>query len=81
MQRNESSPFHQWFYSEPHRQKYAADHPVYLGAQDAWAAGVKACAKLCENLPSPKGYNASDASAYEVATMDCSDEILARLAP
>jgi hypothetical protein len=31
--------FHEWFYSEEHRQKYDTDHPVYLAAEEAWIAG------------------------------------------
>jgi hypothetical protein len=30
--------FHEWFYSEEHRQKYDTDHPAYLAAEEAWIA-------------------------------------------
>jgi len=30
--------FIDWFYSEPHREKYLPDHPAFLTAQEAWDA-------------------------------------------
>ena len=33
--------FVKWFRSEPHRDKYEADHPVFLAAREAWDASKK----------------------------------------
>ena len=33
--------FVKWFRSEPHRDKYEADHPAFLAAREAWDASKK----------------------------------------
>ena len=33
--------FVKWFRSEPHRDKYEADHPAFLAAREAWNASKK----------------------------------------
>lgn len=46
-----SKIFNKWFYSAPHRAKYASDHPAYLAAEEAWNAANEACARVCEEHP------------------------------
>ena len=42
------------------------------------AAEREACAKVCDDLPLPPDVARSDASIWEVATLDCAEAIRAR---
>ena len=45
---------------------------------DALAQEREACAKVCDDLPLPPDVARSDASIWEVATLDCAEAIRAR---
>jgi hypothetical protein len=59
-----------------------ADHEL-TGFVKAFAALVaaherEACAKLCDDLPPPEGYNIVETSFWDVTSLACGDAIRAR---
>ena len=49
-----------------------------VAMREAVEAEREACAKVCDDLPLPPDVARSDASIWEVATLDCAEAIRAR---
>ena len=58
------------------------DPSSFMTWQEGYEAGKQAereaCAKVCDDLPLPPDVARSDASIWEVATLDCAEAIRAR---
>jgi len=49
-----------------------------MGWNDGQIAEREACAKVCDDLPTPERMSLDNESLYECATLDCADAIRAR---
>ena len=66
---------------------YPIQHPEWRKAAEEFAALVEAaaradereaCAKVCDDLPPPEGYNIVETSLWDVTSLECAAAIRAR---
>jgi hypothetical protein len=69
------------------RVGFPIQHPEWRKAVEEFAALVEeqatalereACAKVCDDLPPPDGYNMTEISFWDVTSLECAEAIRAR---